>query len=352
MPEPRPPSFAAKVWIATGVVALAAVVVGLVWYGLQVLLVAFGGIILAVALAGAANEVAARTPLGRGVSLAIVLLAVVAILGAAAWLAADQVLAEASELLDRVPELVGQLRAKLQQSGWGRFVLARLPDPSAIGSGQILGTVGATAGAVTNLLVALFVALYGAASPRPYVAGVIRLVPPRGRRRAAEVLAALARTLRRWLAGRLVGMLVIGVLTSLGLWLIGIRFALALGVLAALLNFVPYLGPVVSFAPPALLALLESPTKLLWVLALYLVVQTIESYLITPLVAQTAVALPPALTIVSQIVLGVVAGWMGLLLATPLVAVVTVLVRMLYVEDVLGDDLDRDVPPVRLRATG
>jgi predicted PurR-regulated permease PerM len=141
----------------------------------------------------------------------------------------------------------------------------------------------------------------------------------------------------------MVSMLIVGVVTTLGLWLIGVPLALALGLLAALAEFVPNLGPLLAFAPAILLALTESTTQALAVLLLYLGVQGFESYVLTPLVEKRAVALPPALTILSQVLLGVLAGGMGLALATPLAAASLVLVQRFYVEDTLGDSLE--VPP-------
>lgn len=145
-------------------------------------------------------------------------------------------------------------------------------------------------------------------------------------------------------------MAVIGVLTGFALWMIGVPLALMLGLLAGVLNFVPYIGPLLSFVPAALLALMQAPPLVVWVLALYVAIQALESYLVTPLVAQRSVSLPPALTITAQVLLGVVFGWLGLLLATPLTAVVLVLVQMLYLEDVLGEEAGaRAAAPARLR---
>jgi predicted PurR-regulated permease PerM len=135
-------------------------------------------------------------------------------------------------------------------------------------------------------------------------------------------------------------MIVVGLLTAVGLWALGMPLALTLGLLAALLTFIPNLGPTLAVVPAALLALLQSPTKSLYVILLYLVIQAVESYLLIPLVQRQAVSLPPALTITAQVLLGILVGGFGLVLATPLTAAVMVLVRMLYIEDALGDSVD------------
>jgi predicted PurR-regulated permease PerM len=134
-------------------------------------------------------------------------------------------------------------------------------------------------------------------------------------------------------------MTVVGLLTTLGLWIAGIPNPLALGLLAALLSFVPYVGPILSFVPAVLVALLVSLTKVIYVVVVFGLVQTLESYVVTPLVQQRAVSMPPVILITAQIAMGVIAGATGVLLAAPLAIVVIVLLQMLYVEDVLGDPI-------------
>lgn len=167
--------------------------------------------------------------------------------------------------------------------------------------------------------------------------GLLKLIPLGYRPRAAEVLDESGSTLRAWLLAKLLEMLLIGVLTTLGLWLLGIQLALVLGLIAGLLSFIPNIGPVLAVIPALLLASLEGGRTVLYVAALYLFIQALESYVFTPWMQQRIVSVPPALTIAVQLLFGLLAGTLGLLLATPLAAVGMVLVRMLYVEDLLGD---------------
>jgi predicted PurR-regulated permease PerM len=131
-----------------------------------------------------------------------------------------------------------------------------------------------------------------------------------------------------------------GVLSGVALWLLGIPLAFLLGVLTGLLNFIPNIGPILAATPAVLLALTEGPTTALWVALLYVVLQNLEGFVLTPLVQQRTVALPAAVIILVQVLLGVLMGTLGVLLATPLAASVLVLVKMLYVEDALGDPID------------
>ena len=128
------------------------------------------------------------------------------------------------------------------------------------------------------------------------------------------------------------------VVTAVGLWLLGVPLALTLGLLSGLLNFIPNVGPLLAAAPALLIALTQGPTQALYVALLYLAYQSVDGYLLTPIVTQRTVAVPPAVTLLAQVLLGASAGLYGLLLASPLVAAGLVIVRLLYVEDILGDD--------------
>jgi predicted PurR-regulated permease PerM len=188
-----------------------------------------------------------------------------------------------------------------------------------------------------NFVMVAFIGLYLAIDPGIYRRGLLSLVPLDRRARAAEILAAVGEALRGWLLGQVFAMLVVGVLATIGLWLLGIPLALALGLLAALLGFIPYLGPLAAAVPAVLLALLAGPQQALQVALLYVGIQLLEGYFLTPLVQQRAVHLPPALTISAMVVMGGLLGGLGLALAVPLTAAAIVLVQKLYVEDVLGD---------------
>lgn len=345
---PRHDGFARRVLVAVLVVTVVALLLALAWKGLTVLLVAFAGLLLAVLLLALTDLVRRWTGWGHGAALTVVLVTLLGILAAVGVLAAPSISRQVDQLGESLPRSLGQLRDWLGQTRWGGWLVAqtpRLEEGLDGGSGDMLtratGIASATLGAVTNLLVFLFIGLFLAVEPSLYRRGVVRLVPPARRERAREVLATLGTTLRWWLVARFTSMAVILVLTWVGLAVLGVPLAFVLAVLAALLTFIPYVGPVLAALPPVLLALSDSPRTAVWVIALFLAIQLFESYLIEPLVERKAVRLPPALTITSQMLLALVAGPLGLLLASPLVAVAMVLVQMLYVEDALGDELDQ-----------
>jgi predicted PurR-regulated permease PerM len=192
-----------------------------------------------------------------------------------------------------------------------------------------------TGSGLAALLIIVVVGLYVSAQPDLYRRGVLRLVPVGGRTRANEVLHEVTDVLRWWLLGTMVSMTLVGVLTTVGLLWLNVPLALTFGLLAAALTFIPNIGPALSVLLPALLALAEEPIRAVYVAGLYLIIQTIESYAVTPLIQKRTVELPPALTITAQIALGGLVGVIGVAVATPLTAAVMTAVRMLVVEDLL-----------------
>jgi predicted PurR-regulated permease PerM len=205
--------------------------------------------------------------------------------------------------------------------------------------GGVLSNIGAIAMSVGNALadtlLVLVAGIYLAAQPGLYWTGMIKLVPESGRALAAEAMEASARALRLWLLGRMVSMAAVGFLTWLGLTLIGVPSALTLGLLAALLEFVPFIGPIVSAVPAVLLAFAAGPEKAFWTMLLFLLVQQFEGNVLEPLVQQRAVDLPPALLLFALVAGGFTFGVSGIILAAPLTVVLYVLVKRLYVQEAL-----------------
>jgi predicted PurR-regulated permease PerM len=191
-----------------------------------------------------------------------------------------------------------------------------------------------------NILVVVVVGFFLALQPQMYLNGVISLFSRPRRERTREVLQAVGYSLEWWLLSRLFSMTVIGIATGIGLWLLDVPFVLTLAVVSGLLNFVPFVGTLLALIPVALVALMQSPMTLVYVLVFYTVVQMVESYFLTPMVQQQAIKIPPVLAITMQLLMMVLVGLSGFLLAVPLTAVGMVLVKLLYIEGVLGDSVD------------
>jgi predicted PurR-regulated permease PerM len=345
--DPRPDPdvserFARRVLLAALIVALVLGGLLLLWYAVWVLLVIFGGILMAVLLSAIAEGVAWLTRLSRGWSLVIVVLGLVVIFGTIGWLAAPSVSHQVDQLTDKLPASVQKLKGYLDRSAWGHQIVSRLWTPRGMGDNSQLvekatGIASVAVTVIVTIVVVFAVGLYLAGEPEMYLSGFTSLFPHPMRPRIHETLQTIGLTLKWWILGQCVTMVVIGSLTMFGLWLIGIPLWFLIGLLAALFNFIPNFGPLVSFIPAVLLALTIDPAKVLWVCVLWVVAQSLEGYVVTPLVQREMVWLPPALTIVVQVLMGVLVGPIGVVFAAPLTAATLVAVKMLYVEDVMGD---------------
>jgi predicted PurR-regulated permease PerM len=199
--------------------------------------------------------------------------------------------------------------------------------------------ISSVVGAIGGLVIVLFLAMYIAATPGMYREGLRHLVPHRHRDRADDLLDALRDTLRQWLIARAMAMVIIGLVTGGALALLGVKGAAALGVLAGIMEFIPFFGPVISAIPAIGIALVDSPQKALWVIGLYLLIQQLEGNVVTPLLLEKRLDIPPVLTVVAVSALGVVFGVLGMLIAEPLLAAVLVTTKLLYVQDVVGDEV-------------
>jgi predicted PurR-regulated permease PerM len=348
--EATPPSrseFARRALIAAGIAVGTLAVVVAFARASDIFFLFFAGILLAILLRSTSDALARRTGLGPGWSLAAVVGTLVALAATAAYGAGAMAVAQFNQLADDLPRSLDQARAYLRQYPWGDDLLRQAPTVRELVAGgqgsaasHAVTFFSTTFGVVGNLVVLAFLSLYLAATPRTYVEGAVTLVPPARRGRAREVLNAVGFHLKWWLIGRLVAMAAVGVITGIGLWLVGVPQFLVLAAVAALLTAIPYIGPILGAAPGVLVALMQGPSVALWAVAVYVLAQAVENYLITPLVQQNTAGLPPVVSIAAVTLAGVLFGALGLVVATPLAVAVMVAVKMLYVEDALGDRLD------------
>lgn len=313
----------------------------LLWYAIDVFLLLFIGIFIAVLLRAPADWLAARTGWGDGVTLGLVIFVLAALVAVSGFFFGRTIVDQSWELTRQLPKVVEKVRERLRQTEYGSQIAKATEAPPPEASAQVLGRglrlVGSTFAAFGSLVVVIFLGIFLAWQPGAYRNGFVKLFPQKRRKRAKEVLDAVGHMLKRWLVGQVVLMAIVGTLTWIGLRALGVPFALPLALFAGLAEFVPYVGPIVAAVPAVLVALAESPELAIWVAGLYVVIQSLESYLLTPVVQHRAVYLPPALLLFSQVILGVTAGPLGIIVATPLAAAGLVAVNMLYVEDVLGD---------------
>ena len=331
-------SFTYHVLVVVVVVAVAL----FVWRISRALLLAFIGILLAGPLRGLVNLIIRYVPIPAPLALVLVLLALVAVFGLFIWFAGPQINEQLSQFTKTLPTSVGQVEKWLKHYEWGQYVLSQLA-PSKLSQGQgfrlfshVSGFASATFGILADVIIVVFTAIYFAANPGMYKRGIVALVPRNKSQRMTEVMEATAYTLRYWLLGQGITMVTVGVLTAVGLWIAGIPLAPLLGVIAGLLEFIPFIGPIAAAIPGVLIALTLGWNRALYAVIVYLIVQQAEGHIIIPLIQKKVVELPPALIILAVIAMGLLFGLLGALVATPLAAVVMVWIKMLYVQDVLG----------------
>jgi predicted PurR-regulated permease PerM len=321
----------------------------LVWLLIDLLLLLFACSLVSLILLTITNSVRTRTRLPFSISLAISILSLVAILGGTFWFFGATMQGEFAELAARLPAAWLQLESRLQTSAIGADILERArglaPSGQAIVS-AVTTTVAAVSGAVSLLTIVLIGGLYLAAQPTLYATGLLRLIPPSARTRSAETLDAISISLKNWLKGQALGMLFVGVATGLGLWLVGVPAAWAIGLVAGLAEFVPYLGVLVAGIPAVVLGFGQGTDTGFWTVLVLIAVQQLQGNLVMPLVQNKMVDLPPAVTIFGIIAAGILFGVAGVLLATPLTIVVLVLIRRLYLQEDKHEVLaSADAPP-------
>lgn len=311
-------------------------------------LVLLVGLLLAVALSGPV-EALHRRKVPRAVASVSICLGILSVLALAGYLLLPVLAEQISQLVFALPYSFSQVGDLLQRAA-GRLGLpfggGEGPSLSTLIGwlrrilGGALGVFSSLAFLVFGLVVAVTVPLYLAASPESAVAWTVRFFPPASRPRVREVLSEVRRSLLSWLKGRLLSMAAVGVLWTVALYVIGIPAALFLGVFAGLMEFVPYVGPVISAVPPLVLALADNPWDALWVLLVYLAIQQVEGYLLTPLIEGRATSLHPAVVIAAVAIAGAAFGFLGVLLAVPATVVVKVLVEEVWFRRLEGGSSD------------
>ena len=324
-------------------VVLVIVLLLLAWWLVDVLLLTFAGVLIAVLLRAPADWLSRRTGMSPNLAIAIVLVVLSAALGGAVWGMAPEVGRQFDQLIEEMPGAVRELAGSLEQYGWGRWLVARgqstgemLAQPEAMqGAGRALST---TFGALTSLFVVAVVGLWVTLQPRVYIDNGVRLFPMASRTRVLALAAECGTALQRWLIGCLVSMLIVSVATWIGLWLLGVPLALVLALFAGSMVFIPNFGPLLSAIPALLLALTQGPMAVLWVAVLYVGVQIVDNTITTPLIQRQAVSLPPALMMVAQTAMGVLAGGLGVMVAVPAMALVLIVVRRLHVDPLEDPD--------------
>jgi predicted PurR-regulated permease PerM len=336
-------SFTKRVLVVSAIVFSTILLLLFFGHVFKVLLFILAAILFACFFRGIAGWITDYGNISMNWALGLATIGVLGIVILANWLLIPQVVSQANNLADQLPSAVENARRFLENKWWGQQLMSQIPENPqqflADSSGfamQTFGLLSSTFGILADMYVIFIIGIFIMISPAPYVNGLVSLIPSSGQDRAVEIIREVYTVLQRWLTGKLLSMLIVAILTAIGLYAMGMPLVLFLSVFAGLMAFIPNFGPIIALIPALLVAMTQSPAMALYVLLLYIAVQIIESNLITPFIQREMVSLPLAIIIVAQVVLGILVGGLGLILATPIVAVVVVLVRMLYIQDALG----------------
>jgi predicted PurR-regulated permease PerM len=369
----------------------------LLWVGRSVVLLTFLGVLFGIALTAGVDWLERRR-VPRGVGAVLIVLAFLGTLVGIGAMTAPSITSQLQELKTQLPEAIGKIQGWVrqrqvgvtqvleqvapeqadtgagaqrpegeaparggEQGGTGERGEAGRQEEGAAGDEQggksevtlgqgiaeqiggvgrhLFGFFSSTLAVLGGIVLILFVTIFVAIDARTYHEGLMHLFPHQSRKRAGEVLSATATTLRRWLLAQFASMVAVGILTSVVLLVLGVKAALALGIIAGILEFIPIAGPILASVPAIAMGFLDGPEKAVYIALAYVVIQQTEANLLYPLIMKKGLELPPVLTIVAQGVMSLVFGFLGLLVAVPVLAAAIVPIKMLYVRDVVGDEV-------------
>lgn len=335
--------FTRRVLVTVGLVALVGILLYFAAQLIDVLLLVFAGILVAVSIDGVSRLVARYLPLARAWTLSLAFLLIVLLCVGLGFVIGPPLKEQLPLLIQQLPEALQELVATIMGLPGIEAALDEVEGPGQLINpllDQFTAFFASTFGAIASFFLILLVGFYLVLSPSMYLGNILLLLPPARRGRWLDVFMIQGRALRLWLLSRLISMLFVGISISIGLYFMDVPMAGALGLIAGLLTFIPYLGPILGMIPTVLIAFLTSPELALYAIVLYFIVETLESNVVMPIAAKGVVRLPPAYTVIVQLAGAAVAGLAGVILATPLAVVAVVAIQMLYIEDVLGDEVD------------
>lgn len=333
-------SFSRKIVKITGIIIACILLVLLFLKAFKVILLVISGILVATFYLGIASFIKSKLPVSQKFAVVISLLLILGTFIGIFFLLFPRISDQLESLQQQLPQAIDNARQYTSTGPIGDFIDEQFRgSQKKIGeySQKITSLFSSFLGGLTNVYIIFFLGLFFMFQPELYIKGFISLFPKSKRERMNEVIGVVGYTLKRWLIGKLFSMLIVGILSGLGLYFLGIPLALTLGIFAALITFIPNFGPIISLVPAVLLALVKGLDYAFYVFILYVAIQAIESNLITPLIQRKMISFPMAMVLIAQVTLGIFTGLLGIILAVPIVAIIIVIVKMIYIEDILND---------------
>ena len=326
-------SYIQKVWQTVAIVALLVVVILIARVAFNVLLMILAGVLIAVYFHGFGDLIERKTKLNRRLSMIMSVGGSFVFLGTLLWFMGSKMQDQISVLSDSLPNTITAAKVKMDETHTGRKILTYL---SGDNSEKLFSTAqqffSTSFGVMGNLYVIILLAIFFTANPSIYKNGIIMLVPPKNKSLARVAIDRISTALKGWLKGTMLSMVLITFMIATGLTIMGIPGAMVLAMFTGMLKLIPNFGSMAAMIPGVLLALTVSTNTAIIVALIYVISQTIVSNIVTPLIQKRMINLPPALTIISQVIMGTLSGALGIILAVPLLAIIIILVDELYVK--------------------
>lgn len=324
--------FDQRVWKTVGITAFTVIVLLIVYKVFNAFLLLLAASLIAVFFRAVAAKIQQWTGWKNGISLTLSIVGTFLIVGLFFWLMGAKVQSQVTEMQDKVPQMIENAKDYLNQSDIGKKIVESVSNEENQKKALpvLQGFFSSTFGVFGDLYVVVFLALFLTAGASEYVRGIVKMVPRKGQNKTHEVIMHLGENLKKWIKGAVFAGLVVFTLTAIGLISLGVEMWLILAILAGFLNVIPNFGPIIAMIPAVLVGLMDSPTKALLIAGLFILVQTLESNLITPNVQKKLLNTPPALLLFFQVIMGALTGGWGIVLAVPLLVILMTLVKDLY----------------------
>jgi predicted PurR-regulated permease PerM len=325
-------SYTVRVWQTTAIVCLTLIIILIVRVVFSVLLMAMAGALIAVYFHGLADLIMRKTKLKKRASLAVSIAATTIILVGLTWIIGAKIQRQVVELSSSLPQTIHAARSKMAVTPIGEKILQYT---SGNNSQKMIDTAtnffNTSFGVLGDLYIIIFLSIFFTSDPTLYRQGILFLFPPEKKKTGKIIISRISTSLKGWLKSILISMVLITILIWISLSFLGMPATMVLGMITGLLEVIPNFGPIIAMIPGVLLAFTISTKIAILVALIYIAAQTIVASIVTPLLQKKIINLPPALTLISQLIMGTLSGVMGIILAVPLLSIIIILVDELYI---------------------
>ncbi|HEV8082571.1 MAG TPA: AI-2E family transporter [Chitinophagaceae bacterium] len=327
-------SFQKKVWITAAVFSLFIIFILLFNALFSVLLLILAGVLIAVYFYGFAGILQRSFHWPQKLSIILSVIINLILIAAIIWFVGAKIQQQSSQLADTLPATLQNAKEQISKSSIGRKLIEQLDSSgdTTKALSVIKRLFSSSFGILSDLYIVILLGAFFTASPSLYKKGMVALLPSKAKEKGADIINKINNILKKWLKGQIFGIAFIGVLTAVGLLIIGMPLVLTLAIIAGLLNFIPNFGPLIALVPAVLISLTQGPETALIIICMYTFIQIIQSAVTQPLIQKKMINIPPALTIIGQVALGLLAGFWGVLLATPIIAILMIVIKELYIK--------------------